>query len=261
MSPQPAHIPEHIKGVTTHARRGEIRHAFRYDVDYVLIDAEAPQKGQGPWLFSRNRFNLASVHDCDHGGPLKSGRGAAWARDILAEHGLQAMDLRLMLLTQPRFLGQVFNPVSFWLALQRDALIAVIAEVSTPFGDRHSYLCHLPDFIPICGDSRIETPKSLHVSPFQSIAGKYEFGFDIRADRIAIRILHRNGDEGVVATLAGSRAPMTNAALLRAGLRRPLGGLRTLGLIYWQALRLRLKGARYRNRPAPPKKEVTDVVF
>lgn len=247
--------PEHIAGVTTHSRRGEIRHRFRYGVDYVLIDPDAPVLR--PWLFSRNRFNLAAVHDCDHGGPIKAGRGAVWAREVLAAHGGTGRDVRLGLLTQPRFLGYVFNPVSFWLVTERGALIAVIAEVSTPFGDRHSYLCHQPDFAPITKETRITAPKALHVSPFQEVKGSYEFSFDIRPDRLAIRILHRNGDEGVVATLSGPRVPLSNAGLVRASLRRPLGALRTIMLIYWQALRLKLKGAKYRTRPTPPNSEVT----
>lgn len=244
--------PEHIAGVTTHARRGEIQNAFRYGVDYVLIDPEARR---GPWLFSRNRFNLASVHDRDHGGPLHDGRGAGWARDILAERGLP--DARILLLTQPRFLGYVFNPVSFWLAFRDDALVAVICEVNTPFGDRHSYLCHLPGFAPITPEARIEAPKRLHVSPFQDREGAYRFRFDIRPDRIAIRITHTNGAEGVIATLSGPRAPATNLGLLSGFLRRPAGALRTIGLIHWQAMKLKLKGARWRRRPDPAPEALT----
>lgn len=245
--------PRHLRGVTTHARLGAIKHRFRYDVDYVLIDPE--QALAGPWLLSRNRFNLASVHDADHGGPLKAGRGADWARDVMVRAGLARFDL--LLLTQPRFLGYVFNPVSFWLAVQTGSLVAVIAEVSTPFGDRHSYLCHQPDFAPITRDAKIAKPKRLHVSPFQDVAGDYEFTFDMTADRIAICILHRNGAEGVIATLAGEMRDLTSGGLLVAGLRRPFGAMRTIALIYWQALRLKTKGARYRPQPKPPETEVS----
>ena len=35
------HAPEYVPGITTHARRGGIANAFRYRVDYVLIDPEA----------------------------------------------------------------------------------------------------------------------------------------------------------------------------------------------------------------------------
>ncbi len=247
--------PQQVAAKTTHTRRGGVRHSFTYAVDFVLIDPESD--ATGPSLFSRNRFNLSSVHDIDHGGPLKQGRGAAWAREVLSKHGLTNPSVRLLLLTQPRTLGYVFNPVSFWLAFDSTDLIAAIAEVSTPFGDRHSYLCHLPSFAPITSESRMETPKSLHVSPFQEIAGKYKFAFDIREDFIDIRIMHRNGAEGVVASLTGQRRPMTNSALIMASISRPMGALRTMILIHWQALRLKLKGARYRTRPNPPKTEVT----
>jgi len=77
--------PQHIAGATTHARRGSVHNAFRYGVDYVLIDPEAPSPVR---LFSRNRFNLASVHDKNHGGAPKNGCGLPWARDVFRDAGL-----------------------------------------------------------------------------------------------------------------------------------------------------------------------------
>ncbi|WP_439103138.1 DUF1365 domain-containing protein [Celeribacter marinus] len=244
--------PDHIAGQTVHARRGSIANAFRYGVDYVLID---PDSTRGPRLFSRNRFNLASVHDRDHGGPVKHGRGTVWAREIFAAEGLD--DLRLELLTQPRFMGYVFNPVSFWLGWRGPDLIAVIAEVSTPFGDRHSYLCTAPNRAAITKDIRITATKHLHVSPFQTVEGLYHFNFDIRPDKIAVRILHENGAEGVIATLSGPRKPLTNVGILRGYARRPLGAFRTIVLIHWQALILKLKGAVYRRQPPAPATDLT----
>lgn len=247
-----SHWPEHMPGVTTHARRGAIGNAFRYGVDFVLIDPEARD---GPALFSRNRFNLAAVHDRDHGGPRGDGRGVAWAREVLARRGLH--DASILLLTQPRALGYWFNPVSFFLAFRGDDLVAVIAEVNTPMGDRHSYAVHHADFLPISATDRMEATKALHVSPFQDVAGLYEFRFNIDPDRIAIRITHKHGDEGVIATLSGPRRRLTNGRLIAATLRRPMGALRTMALIHWQAVKLWAKGARFRSRPEPPAEEVT----
>ena len=191
-------LPRHLRGQTTHARRGALRHAFICAVDYVLID---PEETRGPPLFSRKGFNLATVRDRDHGGQRGTGRGSAWAREVLAEAGLaEGPHSRLLLLTQPRILGTGFNPISFWLRMDGDALVAVIAEVNNTFGDRHSYLCHLPDFVPITPADRIVARKVFHVSPFQEIAGEYRFAFDLDEDRVAIRIAHVNGAEGVVAT-------------------------------------------------------------
>ena len=59
------------------------------------------------------------------------------------------------------------------------------------------------------------------------------------------------------ATLSGPRQKLNNTEILYAFFRRPLGGARTVFLIHWQALRLKLKGARYRPRPKPPTHEVS----
>ena len=167
--------PQHIAATTSHTRRGGPSHTFRYRVDYVLID---PDTRQGPALFSRNRGNLASVQDRNHGGAPGSGTGVAWARALFAKRGLRDADI--LLLTQPRVFSYVFNPVSFWLALQGDNLRAVIAEVNNTFGDRHSYFCARADLSPIGPSDQIEVEKLMHVSPLQDVAGIYTFQFDLR---------------------------------------------------------------------------------
>ena len=252
--------PEHIPGTTVHARKGSAEHSFRYGVDYVLID---PDSQAGPRLFARNARGFAAVQDRDHGGPRGDGEGAPWARRVLAEQGLDMARVdQLLLLTQPSFLGMVFNPVSFWMAFEtregRPALIAVIAEVNNTFGDRHSYLCAKPGFAEIEKSDTVHTTKVFHVSPFREIAGHYSFRFHMGEERVSILILHgEEGGETLFATLAGPRLRLTSWGLLRAALRRPFGGARVLSLIYWQALRLKMKGANYRTRPEPPTEEIT----
>ncbi len=247
---------DHIPGLTFHGRRGGVENAFRYGVDYLLIDPE--DAGPFPALFSRNRANLTALHDADHGGTPKQGRGVAWVREVLATHGLTAADGQILLMAQPRVLGHVFNPVSFWLCHGREgSLRAVIAEVTNTFGDRHSYLCTHDDQRAITREDTLGAQKIFHVSPFQKIEGGYTFRFDIRADRIGIWIDYCAGNGGLIATLTGPRRPLTNAAILRACLRRPFGSRRVLGLIHWQALKLWWKGARYNPRPVPPVEEVT----
>jgi len=246
---------DHISGVTYHGRKGAITNAFRYSVDYMLLDAEAPVAT--PSLFARNGRNLMALDDIDHGGPPKDGRGAAWVRDVLQAHQVTGV-VRIELLAQPKVLGHVFNPVSFWLCRRHDdALIAVIAEVTNTFGDRHSYLVHHSDLRPIAPEDRLQATKIFHVSPFQPVEGGYEFRFDIGDDRIGVWIDYSRGNGGLIATLTGKRAALTNRSILRAALRRPLGARRVLALIHWQALKLWVKRAVYRARPLPPTDEVS----
>ena len=246
---------DHIDGVTFHGRKGAISNAFRYSVDYVLLDAEAPVRG--PSFFARNGRGITALDDLDHGGSPKEGRGAAWVRDVLAVHQIHGVS-KIELLAQPKVLGHVFNPVSFWLCQNEDgALITVIAEVTNTFGDRHSYLCAHGDHRPIGPHDRMQAQKIFHVSPFQPVEGGYEFRFDIRGDKIGIWIDYSQCEGGLIATLTGARAPLTNKTILRMLWRRPFGSRRVLTLIHWQALKLWFKKAVYRERPEPPTHELS----
>lgn len=251
-----------LRAEVMHRRRGRIDHGFRLGVDYLLLAPETVREGA---LFSRNRFNLLSLHDRDHGGPRGAGQGAQWARRVLAKAGLAeaglaapGAGLTLALLTQPRFLGYWFTPVSFWLAYRGSDLVAVIAEVNNTFGQRHSYLLQAStDFTPITPSVTLGARKIFHVSPFQDVAGDYRFRFDIDAERVEIGIRQIDGAEGQLAGLRGGLLPLRSRTILVSALRRPGGSLRVLALIYWNALLLKLKGARYRARPEAPDHEVS----
>lgn len=245
MSSGVKYVPAH----TFHGRKGKVENSFRYAIDYVLIDPEHRQKA--PFLFSRDRANVMSFRDRDHGGAPGQGSGARWLRDRFREFQLPQPE-RIALLTQPRVLGYVFNPVSFWLCYDaRDNLTVVVAEVTNTFGTRHSYVCHKADMSPIGASDRLTAQKQLHVSPFQPREGGYEFRFDIRDDRIGIWIDYGREKGGLIATLTGRPAALRNRDVLRSVLRRPLGARRVMALIHWQAIKLWFKGARFRSEPKP----------
>lgn len=244
---------QRVRAETFHGRKGPVKNAFRYSVDYVLLDPDRPA---GPRLFARNRGNLMSVQDSDHGGAPGQGRGVAWAREVLAAHGLAAD--RVLLLAQPRLLGHVFNPVSFWLAYDHlGHLRAAIAEVTNTYGDRHSYLCHRADRAPITREDTLTATKIFYVSPFQPVEGRYDFRFDIRPDRIGIWIDYTTEGGGLYTNLIGPRQVLTNGSILASALRRPFGSRRVLALIHWQALKLWWKRVKFNGRPTPPAEDVS----
>ncbi|MQY43241.1 DUF1365 family protein [Epibacterium sp. SM1969] len=242
---------------TFHARRGGPTNAFTYGVDYVLCDLNAPS---GLRLLSRNRFNLWSIWDHRHGGPRGSGSGLAWFKQELATRGFPYQDAQLLLMTQPSFLWFHFNPVSFWLALVDGVPRAIIAEVNNTFGHRHCYFCARPGFAPITKDQTIVAEKLMHVSPFQTVAGRYVFTFDFTQRAVNIRILYENGKHGVLATLVGERHAARDHRLAWAAMRRPLGAARVMALIHWQALKLWVKRAPFLRKQPPPEPLISDSV-
>ena len=247
---------DHIHGKTFHGRYGAVKNAFTYGVDYILTDFSDRHL---PALFSRNRFNLAALYDRDHGGIRGAGMGVDWVKGILRRNGFsELMGGSIQLLAQPRVWGHVFNPVSFWLIYDHSkALRLVIAEVNNTFGDRHSYLCYKEDRSEITKSDTLKAQKIFHVSPFQDVEGEYTFRFDITDQAVGIWIDYRNGNKGLYATYTGKRQSLSNRSILTAAIRRPFGSLRVVALIHWEALKLKIKGARFRARPLPPKQEVS----
>lgn len=243
---------DHIAGHTYHGRKGAVDNAFRYSVDYVLLDPETTAKT--PFLFSLNAANVTSWRASDHGGAPGNGKGAAWLRSCFETMRVPSPH-RILLLTQPRTWGHVFNPVSFWFCFDdQNRLYAVVAEVTNTFGTRHSYLCHNADFVPILPRDRIVADKLMHVSPFQVIEGAYTFRFDLREDRVGVWIDYGRERGGLIATLTGLRRPLTDKAILWSLIRRPFGARRAVFLIHWQAVKLWVKKARFspfRTAPVP----------
>ena len=240
-----------------HQRLRPRRHRLRYRIFQILLDLdEAPQLRLR--LFSHNRFNLLSFHDRDHGaGDGRPLRAHVEAR--LAEAGIDLDGGPIRLLCMPRVLGQAFNPISLYFCHRPDgALAAILHEVNNTFGQRHSYLIPVE---PGPGPTvRQACEKLFHVSPFMDMDMSY--AFDIRPPGGALFVGVRTSDaQGpmLLATFAAARTPLSDRAILKAFLGHPLLGLKVLGAIHWEALKLWLKGVRLRPQPPAPATPVTVV--
>ena len=226
-------------GTLIHARRAPRRHVFRYSVSYWLFDLdELPQLERRLRLFSVNGRNLVSLRDRDHfdGAPLK--------RAVTEFAGDPTIE-RVLLLTQPRVLGYVFNPVSFYWCYRGDGSLAcIVAELNNTFGERLPEVLRGPQL-------RYEHRKRLHVSPFFGLDASYEYAFSQPGDEVWARI-HVRDDTGarpLTAVLHGRRRELTNRSLAALLVRYPLQPLQVTFLIHWQALRLWLKCVPFHHKP------------
>jgi len=238
-----------------HARSRPRRNVFRYGVLYVALTLEDIERRTGNLFFSCERFNLLSFYARDHGDGRSSPR--AWIEGLLSESQIAEADGEVLLVTLPRILGYVFNPVSFWLCHDRTGAVrAVVAEVNNTFGERHSYLCVHPDRRPILPDDVLSAEKAFHVSPFLKVEGRYTFRFAHEADALKIRIALHNEEGLVLSTgMSGPLTPMSSSRVLLHFLRSPFGALKVMALIHYQAVKLFLKGVRHLPKPPPPTQE------
>jgi len=241
------------QGEVVHERLRPKHHKLRYRVFSLLVDLDAiAELGARFRLFSHNRFNLFSFHDRDHG-PGDGQHLATHIRALLAQAGLGDCGARILLLSYPRMLGYVFNPLSVYFCLDEQGRLGAIAyEVSNTFHERKTYLLAAEPGEDV-GTVYQKCAKSFHVSPFNTARGTYSFHIQPPDERVGIGVALRN-EEGPLmrAHFAGSREPLNDRALARLALRYPLMTLKVIGGIHLEALRLWWKGVPLaRRQPAP----------
>ena len=223
-----------------HARHEPRRHVFRYPVAYWLLDLdELGELDRRLRVLSVNRPGVVSLRDRDH----FDGDDTPLKEAVIRFAGDPSI-ARVLVLTQLRVLGYVFNPVSFYWCYRGDGSLAcMVAELNNTFGER------LPELLP--GDSlEYEHQKRLHVSPFMGLDQRYRYTLSEPGESVFARIeVHENGRMALQAVLAGRRRELTGTALSRFLVRYPLMPVQVIALIHWQALKLFLKRVPFHHKP------------
>lgn len=247
--------PQLLLGHVMHGRLFPKQNRFRYPIYYMVLPLD-----QLPHMaLAYNQPAKLSFYDDDHGHRDGSDL-TAWATAILADYDIGCQVANMTLITMPRVLGYVFNPVSFWLCYdQQQQLRAVLCEVNNTFGERHTYLCCHQDKRPIKTGDSLLGDKVFHVSPMLAREGHYRFRFSIATDTVAIDIDYYdgNGDKQLVTSLSGLLQPMSQQSLNRAFWRYPLLTLKVMALIHWQALKLISRGIGYTPKPKQQPKNIS----
>jgi len=246
------------RGRLVHARTdAHARRAFHYAVYMAAIDLdELPALDRALRLFSHDGANLFAFRERDYATPLSpstvatAGELRAELAALRAANGL-AIPHATRVVTNLRAFGYLFNPVSFFIDYDdAGAVAAVIAEVNNTYGGRLRYVLGPADRVP-GRHPTFRHARELFVSPFLHGALSYDFSFDAPLDgervAIAMHVRDATGAQVFAARFAGTRAALSDRVLAGAALRYPLMTARVIGLIHWQALKLRIAGVPYRR--------------
>lgn len=168
---------------------------------------------------------------------------------------------RIRMLAGLRTFGRCFNPIVIHWCEDRDGrTVAQVLDVTnTPWGERHSYVLDLRAEAP--DHWTVGTAKELHVSPFLPMDLTHRVRSGPPTDRIAL-VIDDVRDDGAVdfhAALHLSVGPFDRAGCARYLRQHAAASQRTTTAIYWQALRLVARGARFHRHPrvAEPQASVT----
>ncbi|MCU1455701.1 MAG: hypothetical protein JWN46_3847 [Acidimicrobiales bacterium] len=251
------------EGELGHRRLTPVVHAFRTRVIMAYLDlAELPgaldaHTGWSARHWAPVRFRRADYHG-DPGQPLDRA-----VRDTIAARTGVRPTGPIRMLAQLRAFGWAFNPIAFYFAFDPTGRRpeTLLAEVTnTPWHERHAYVLRLDWSDPVGGTddaeglatATVRFPKALHVSPFMDLDLDHRLVLSLPGgDDLRIRMDDLRGDELLFeADLRLHRRPLDRRTMGHVMRHHLLWGHRVSAGIYWQALRLRLKGAPFRRHPA-----------
>ena len=220
--------PAHVRG----------RYVFRHRVYLWLVDLDRLPR------LPRALRPLGRIESRDHlvdpGRPIREN-----VDRFLAGRGIDLEGGRVLLLTNARAFGYVFNPLSVYWCHGRDGrLRCVVAEVHNTHGERHCYLLEPGE------RGLAQADKRFWVSPFLTVDGSYRMRFAEPGERLSIQMeLVQDGRRVFQASLTGLRRPLTAGQLVRAAARYPLMTARVTALIHAHGIRLWMRRVPRVRRP------------
>jgi len=227
---------------------------LRYSLYVYALDLdELEQLDQHLPLFGYNRRRPVSLHDGDY---LDDGPGSIREKlnaRLASKVDVDAID-RVVMVTSPRLLGYVFNPVSFYYCFDLSGgLLATVAEVNNTYGEKHVYTLPATNGNRQGFPAQFQAEKAFHVSPYNTMGGYYDFSFgDIRRELDISLDLHRDGKHILKAQLLGSAHSLTPWNHLKTLVKNPIIPLLTIPRIYWEAFKLRFKRKlTFHDKPVP----------
>ncbi|RZW25692.1 MAG: DUF1365 domain-containing protein [Desulfobulbaceae bacterium] len=231
-------------GFVMHKRFLPKAHGFRYPffMWYLDLDSIDTQPGLGRW-FSIDEWALSRFRRTDYLGnpdrPL-----ADCVKDEMNRLTGRKVTGKVFGLLNLRTLGLYFSPVNFYFGFtDRNEPSHMLAEVSNiPWNERHHY-AHLLSG----GDTELVNEKNFKGSPFNPSRDQtYRWQIEPPGDQISITLgVHDERGHVFEAGLTLQRLPFAINSARRLLLRTPVMTAYMVAAIYWQALKLFVKGIPY----------------
>jgi DUF1365 family protein len=242
------------RGTIRHRRFAPVANEFRYRLFFMFLDlAELPEALDIHPLWSADRVNLAYFRRRDHFGDVRFPLDKALRARVEAKTGRRPTG-PIRMLTHLRYFGHCFNPVTFYYLndVSDVRLETIVAEIAnTPWGERHLYVLDEPGNIhPDRQWRRFRFSKEFHISPYMPMDIDYDWRFSVPGDRLNVHLMNfKDGQRVFDATLNLSRMPINRQNLTRMLLLYPAMTVKVITMIYWQALKLKLKQAPFYDHP------------
>ncbi|TBR38449.1 DUF1365 domain-containing protein [Marinomonas agarivorans] len=240
------------QGKVRHRRFFPKHHAFKYSVFMMYLDLDELETvcSLSPF-WSLNRRNIAAFKRTDYYGADNYDLKTA-IQHLATEKTGRTITGPVRMLTNLRYFGFIINPITIYYCFnETETLEAMVLEVTnTPWKERIQYVL---DCDPAVKTQRKIFNKAMHVSPFHPMEHTYDWASTTPNKKIGVHMKNKELTEGnrVVfdATLSLSRIEITSSSLAKILLKYPFMTMKVGWSIYWQALKIVLKGIPFYSHP------------
>ncbi|WAJ71491.1 DUF1365 domain-containing protein [Catenovulum adriaticum] len=235
------------QGTTYHKRFTPKIHAFSYPIYFLWLDLdEIPLLHQNIKYLSSKKYSIASFNEADYQPDdfANIDQPELMFKQTLKQNminkayslGEKAQIDQVFLLGQIRTWGLYFSPVNFYYLYQQGRLISILAQVSnTPWNEKHYYLVPFQANTYICD-------KEFHVSPFNNLDMQYAWKTSEPSQNLNLHIENIKDGKLFHAGISLKRQALNNKNFNRLLIKFPWMCVKTIFAIYWQAVKLWLKG-------------------
>jgi DUF1365 family protein len=241
------------RGYVGHSRRQPVVNRFRYSLFMMYLDLDELEHLFKERIFwSVGRPNIAWFRRRDYLGDPDIPLDTA-IRILLNEQLGINHEGPIRILTHLRYFGHNFNPVTFYYCFDQTGsrVETIVANITnTPWGERYSYVLDGKLNIGTEKEKHFRFRKSFHVSPFLDMDMEYDWRFSDPGDELRVQMTNfREKTQLFKADLNLKKLELNGRNLARMLITYPPMTLKVVAGIYWQALRLRMKGAKFYTHP------------
>ncbi len=230
------------EGELYHERTTPKKHAFQYKVFMVLLYLdEIDQFFELSPFWSKTKFAPAQFKRSDYFGDTKKSISESICEKVEQEIGFYPNG-SVAILTNLRYWGIRMNPLNTYYCMNKEGeLVAIVAQVNnTPWNESHAYVL---DCRGKNREFKSEFKKAFTVSPFNVVNMNYFWKSNYPGQNLNIAIDARIDNKNIVrASLTLQKQTPSTLVLNSILIKYPMMTIKVVTGIYWQALKLFLKG-------------------
>ncbi|MBF0490938.1 MAG: DUF1365 domain-containing protein [Candidatus Omnitrophica bacterium] len=218
-----------------HDRLKPKRYVFKHKVFMFYLDLdELSELKKTSGLLSYNSSGIYSFNDNDH----ITSYGATAKASVLAyvkEQGMNTDVAQVMLLTNLRTFGYIFNPVSFYFCFDAQGNpLCVVPEIGNTFKELKYFFLGADQKTSAAFED--QQTKYYYVSPFFDLDHVMDFRIQVPGERLNISIdVMNKGEKLFYSSMVGVRRNITNGSLWWETIKFPFVTLKVIVLIHWHA--------------------------